>query len=524
MISGKQETRIQQLLSDELPESEWPELRELLQSSEEARRIYCTHARMISQLGNLRRERMTLAAPAVPMDYMIETQRKRHFRLASMATAAVIVASLVLMRLVLVREPGGTATLAAAADSRFSVTHAADTGNPVDPGILRDGSRLHLEQGVIELEFDSGVRSVVRGPADMTVVHKGELRLDQGTGWFHVPKKAAGFRVITPRAVVTDLGTEFGVITRSDLADSVHLFKGAVDVQTRIGASESAKLRGNGARNITLAGRLHPTVARRELFFTDLPRGLPSLHWSFDETSAAAWRASGTTPEAASVTARPSPSGDGMESVPGRFGNALRSKGGTAWVSDWPGIAGRAPRTLAFWLRLPPRNDYIHPIAGWGHRYGDDDTTLASFFAYAETVDGVTVAGASLGGYWIKGTTRIDDDRWHHLAITASGRQFPDGRPELRLYLDGREETVTTHWTRGLAFSESDPLMMATDTTHPEARPLTLLSQLFPGAEGGHAFPAEIDELGVVEGALGVAEIGELYQNTRRAGEARNSD
>lgn len=505
MISGRQETRIQQLLDGELPESAWPEVRELLESSEEARRAYCAHARLRSRLCHMRRERITLAAPAVPVDFMVATQRRRQFRWAGIAAAALILLSGLVMRFVIVRQESATATLAVASNSQFTLTHSSadtDHGNQ-----LREGSRLRLDQGVVEIEFASGVRSVIRGPADLTLVHEGELRLDQGSGWFLVPENAIGFQVTTPRAVITDLGTEFGVITRPDQADSVHLFCGAVRVQSRFGAMESATLRGHEARNITLTGRLEPTAVRREKFFTDLPAALPTLHWSFDEVSPSAWRASGSLPEAVGMKTIPPSGSASPDSAVGRFGQAMQLPTGSTWTTDWPGIPGNAPRTLAFWLKIAPRPDYLHPIAGWGHRYGDYDTTLAAFFAFAETVNGVTVAGASLGGYWIKGKTRIDDNRWHHVAITASGKQLSDGRPDLRLYIDGREEPATPFRTDGLEVSKNQPLVMGTDTTHPDAQPLSVFSQFFARVERGHPFPGSIDELVVVEGVLDPSSI-----------------
>ena len=522
MITDREESLIQQMIDGELLEATWPEVRALLESSEEARRIYCSHARIHGRLAHMRRARMTIATPAVPVDFIIQSQRRQQLRWAAIAAAALVLVSALVMRLLQVREPESTATLQASADSRFSVTHRTKPSNPPEANILHDGSRLHLDQGVVELEFASGVRSVVRGPAEFSVVHPGELRLDHGTGWFFVPPNASGFRVSTPRAVITDFGTEFGVITRPDLADSAHLFEGVVEVRTLFGAEESATLRGREAKNITLAGQLQTTEPRREDFYTDLPHGLPSLYWSFDEASPSAWRAAGTMPEAAWVKGSPSPTDTGLGSGAGRFGNALHGKGGTGWATIWPGIAGNAPRTLTFWLRLPPRGDYIHPLAGWGNREaGDKDTTLSSFFAYAETVDEVTVAGASIGAYWIKGATRIDDDRWHHLAITASGLQLEDGRPDLRLYIDGREETIRPFWTDGITFSQSHPLRMATATTHPESRPLSVLTQLAPGQNQGHGFPASIDELRVVEGTLEAADIELLYRKNIHSSDGR---
>ncbi|MCB1130569.1 MAG: hypothetical protein KDN05_05525, partial [Verrucomicrobiae bacterium] len=199
--------------------------------------------------------------------------------------------------------------------------------------------------------------------------------------------------------------------------------------------------------------------------------------------------------------------------VPGRFGNALHVTGdGGFWQSDWPGLGGDAPRTLAFWIRLPDSPGYIHPLVGWGLRLGDEDTTTGSFFAFAETVDGRTVAGASLGACWIKGSTVIADNSWHHVAVTTTGKPRPDGFPDLRLFIDGREDEAFEFHNPSVEISPDHPMVVATEISHPDSRPLTAFAQILPGEDRGHPFAASMDELRIIEGALDPGEIRHLFE------------
>jgi ferric-dicitrate binding protein FerR (iron transport regulator) len=525
MSPAELETRIQQLLDGDLHPEHWPELRDRLSTCEEARRIYSEHARVHSQLLRIRRERSALPPSVVPVERMLDFQRRRQLRVAGFAAAAVIFLSAVAMHLILAKGRDRTVQVASVAGTRFEVMEpgAARTGSATE---IREGSRLTLEQGVLELTFQSGVRAVVRAPADFTVASPAELAMDEGVAWFSVPKDAAGFRVRTPRVTVTDLGTEFGVVSKPDAVESVHLFKGSVRIDCHAGFRESATLTGSGAREVTPTGRLLATQVRLDRFFTKLPDHLPWIGWSFDESAPADWRAEGTMPEAATARSRVMPEGNGIIARAGRFGGALGGTGGNAWwESNWQGVAGNAPRTVAFWLLLPPGEDYLHPIVGWGLRSGGSSGALDSFYASVETVDGRTVVGASLGGYWLKGTTAIDDGRWHHIALLFSGRTLPDGTPDLRIMIDGRAEPVRPAFIHEDAdYSPARPLLARTNTTHPESQPLSVLSHLFIDRRGDHPFEAAIDELRVYEAELDSARIESLHRHNRLPGPAFSSD
>ena len=117
----------------------------------------------------------------------------------------------------------------------------------VDKSLVR-GSRLELNGGLVEVQFTTGVRVILEGPATFTLMDEGAVRLDAGKLVAHVPKPAQGFAVHTPCAVVTDRGTEFSVWVRGQAAGArreqgadkstsdrpqitdVYVFKGAVDV------------------------------------------------------------------------------------------------------------------------------------------------------------------------------------------------------------------------------------------------------------------------------------------------------
>jgi len=96
-------------------------------------------------------------------------------------------------------------------------------GNPIEP------SRLKLNQGFVELEFFSGARVVVEGPAELQLVSGGEFICRSGKVSAYVPKQARGFRVVTPMARIVDLGTAFGVDV-TEARSQVHVFEGKVEV------------------------------------------------------------------------------------------------------------------------------------------------------------------------------------------------------------------------------------------------------------------------------------------------------
>jgi hypothetical protein len=94
------------------------------------------------------------------------------------------------------------------------------------------GEKISLGSGVVELEFDVGVRAVVQGPAKLDLVAADKVYLRAGKISAEILKpEARGFEVQTPKGSIVDLGTEFGVDVTPSEDVQVHVFKGEVVVQ-----------------------------------------------------------------------------------------------------------------------------------------------------------------------------------------------------------------------------------------------------------------------------------------------------
>lgn len=141
----------------------------------------------------------------------------------------------------------GVAVLARAIDVVWETGDAAFTvGAPLEPG------KLKLKQGFAELEFYSGARVVVEGPAEIDLVSATELICRHGRLSAHVPAQARGFTVQTPQMKVVDIGTAFGVEVLEQRGE-VHVFEGHVQV-TPVGQTEPKDLFKGEALALTSQG------------------------------------------------------------------------------------------------------------------------------------------------------------------------------------------------------------------------------------------------------------------------------
>ncbi len=105
------------------------------------------------------------------------------------------------------------------------------------------GSAYRLSAGLLEITYDAGARVVLQGPVDYRVdsavggyLASGKLTANVETHEgepVHGPQSStdgALFTITTPTAVVTDLGTEFGVEVTSDGNTYTRVFRGLVRV------------------------------------------------------------------------------------------------------------------------------------------------------------------------------------------------------------------------------------------------------------------------------------------------------
>jgi len=133
-----------------------------------------------------------------------------------------------------------------------------------------------LREGVARMDLDRGTSLVLEAPCQIELKSVGEVALKSGRLAAVVPPQAQGFRVRTRTAVITDLGTEFGVIARSDGSTEAHVLKGHITVAldpNRSGRATSLVVNEGQAAAVDATGRAirGGLVAQADLFLLPLP-------------------------------------------------------------------------------------------------------------------------------------------------------------------------------------------------------------------------------------------------------------
>ena len=404
--------------------------------------------------------------------------------------------------------PLPAARLVASGGSVFALQHPADLRSAPANGTLVPGSSVELKQGTVELTFSSGVRGVFQAPETITLSNDKQVTLRRGAAWFHVPPRAIGFEVVTPELKIVDLGTEFGVVSRADGADEIHVFTGKVQAETRKGKAAKEILEVGESCSVSPDGGLEKIESRSSLFQTDLADTPYSVHWTFDDQTVAA---SGNLPAAGLIKSRmvSSNHATSFETTPGMFGRALSSLGNKGYIeTDWQGIDGVSPRTVAYWLKIAPGQTCLNPIVGWGAR-----DLFRSFFTYIRSTPRGVVSAVSCDTLWLEGSTPIDDSNWHHIAVVYTGRSLSTGDPEILCYVDGVPDRMTRNTSENPPKDSKGAIIFDTVTSGPAAIPLTLFTDMYSDRRMPEPSPRlSIDELFVIQSALSEQQIGHLIR------------
>ncbi len=129
---------------------------------------------------------------------------------------------------------------------RLTQTYGAQWEGDVTPTAgmnFRAGDRLHLVDGFAEVRLDRGATIVLQGPCDLAFHDENRVRLNGGMLVAHVPMEAVGFAVQTPRAILVDHGTEFGVTVDETGATETTVFEGAVALSNAVEVAEATETR-----------------------------------------------------------------------------------------------------------------------------------------------------------------------------------------------------------------------------------------------------------------------------------------
>ncbi len=333
----------------------------------------------------------------------------------------------------------GVARVAWTQDAQWSTDHhTLPLGAWIKPGPVT------VQSGRLALAFDSGAEVILEGPAQFELTGPNGGRLEHGAISSHVPPAAVGFRIDTPQSNIIDRGTDFSVRVDRKGQTEVHVIDGLVDVR-----SDSDRgfvpVRTQQAVRVGLDRTTQSVGFTREHYQSpaalDLTSPARAAHWAFE-------------PPAPNVDHAGTMAGGPFslrfekrhtEFLPGPFGQAVHLDGkNDVGVSDFPGIGGHAPRTTAFWLRVPrdTQGDDAYAILAWGQAQETGRKWQIAWNRHPENGTVGALRTEFSKGYAI-GSTDLRDDQWHHIVSVWMGGDNADVATHMRLYVDGRLETLS---------------------------------------------------------------------------------
>jgi len=386
---------------------------------------------------------------------------------------------------------------------------------------LRRGQLLKLAKGFAEITFDSGAQVVLEGPAALEISSAWDTTLRRGVLKASVPPEAIGFSINNEAVEVVDLGTEFTMIAYAGGAADVLVHKGEVEATPRSGpALDSLLLRENEARRFEQSGVSE--VSDREQMFARfnqpvaLDRFASSfryVHWSLNEADADVFRADEFAGAQEKFDARlenAAATDRATISVDGRIGKALRFDGKLYARAPFAGISGSAAHTITFWVKVPEDSQLSSAyaiVAWWAENKQLGSRPVHIGWNRNPNEGMVGVLRTDYGRGYALGATPLRDGRWHHIAVVFVPSADGATLPEVKQYVDGRLEGEGRPSPPGGGFS-----VQVSDRVRDA---VWIGCRLGDSGARRERFRGELDELCVVEGALGPLEIVQLIKENK---------
>lgn len=243
----------------DLTEDQSAALNELLRSNPAARDEYILrlelHSRLASDpdlFGSMQADAPAagMAARAVPMmEDRLPGNLRPGARVKAWAAAFAACVALIAVGVWTVKRSPTVdqAVTTSQAVAMLNRTVSAEWQNPEEAPKLNaplEPSLLQLESGLAEIVFYSGARLILEGPAELQLISASQAFCRAGRINAEMPPAARQFRVDTPHATVTDMGSSFGLDV-SERRTELHVFNG--DVNLRTGGEDRILTAGSGA-------------------------------------------------------------------------------------------------------------------------------------------------------------------------------------------------------------------------------------------------------------------------------------
>lgn len=376
--------------------------------------------------------------------------------------------------------------------------------------------KFQLTDGYAEVELKNGVTLLVEGPATLNLKSGNNVLLEQGSLVAKIPEKIKHFILNTPSSEISEQNSEFGVMVDALGSSQVHALNG--NVKARVNNKSAFEyINANQARAFNINQQVNIIKNNPERFMRALPGKSPTtpgyLHWSFDEISNNTFPCSGKGINNKCYHANSKslvPSESGPKITNGQFGDALYFNGKSTWLeTEFPGIGGNNPRTVAFWVKVP--SDFSikkgYGILSWGLSSTQSAWQISPNPAEKDGPLGRIRIGTNKAQ--VIGTTDIRDRRWHHVAIVLFGGEQADLSTHILLYLDGKLERSST---KSIA-------KVFTELSHPKSRPLIIGRNIaFTNNKSKMPykfFKGWLDEIFIFDAALDQQQIQNLMQFNR---------
>ncbi|WP_049721009.1 LamG-like jellyroll fold domain-containing protein [Gilvimarinus polysaccharolyticus] len=394
-----------------------------------------------------------------------------------------------------------------------SISKLAGVGSSFVLGQSVTAGEFSLDAGYAEITLTNGVVLLLESPAILDFKNVDRLVLSKGALVAKVPPEAIGFAVDTPSANIVDLGTEFGVTVDTAGSSQVHVLDGEVKVKTPQ-AKEYENLYQNDARSFDLNQQVAVIQSQPNRFMRTLPgrryQQPQYLHWSFDYFNEE-FKCDGSGIKQQCFPAKSRTlEGDtkAPERIKGVFGQAVSFDGISQWLeTEFLGIGGNRPRTVAFWVKVPQNFD---PHQGFGIlSWGLPD----KLSAWQISINPLDVSGplgrirVGTNEAEIVGTTDLRDNQWHHVAVVLFGGDKADLSTHVLMYIDG---SLERSYGKSIA-------RVFTELHHPQSKPLMMgrniaFSDLDNERKVNRFFRGGVDEVYIFDTALTQQDIHKLMR------------
>jgi len=476
---------------DEMTAEQLRDLETALRNDDNFRREFIEYMNIDSALGDMAAlSQAEVAEIEQTSTARLGERRGVLFRFASYAgpIAAMLLVSAILWFATTGVDKGPVAELVVSVDAVLLADNQPWTRAKLLAGDYR------LDQGLIHLRLDGGVKAFVEAPAHFAAVNGNRLLLRAGRISLSVPPDGIGFTVETPEAEIVDFGTEFSVDVASG-ASEVHVFEGFVRVQPRSGDT------GKAAKSIDL--RTAQAVKIEQVTEDPVEIELASDRFirSFDEPQYSYPRL--TKRLGAVATYRMPIRKKGLAADPPKYSGVLLTGEGGVRPPHASGVNNSGSlRVLANSTGRGGRIDTPPPL-------NTGRFTLAGFFYLEAPVPNGTIATNVLGdegnftislnesgrlraairdedGQWQTATSRnvFPTRTWRHVLVTCDGER-------LRIFETG--QLAASVPASPMTDSDTAPLWLGTDA---EARAL---------------WNGRLDELAIFDRAVNEVELAEIH-------------